>query len=50
MELKPRFKMGFGRLLALIIIPVSSVQKFILCEECELQEGEDSGARRRTVG
>jgi hypothetical protein len=49
MELKPQFKMELGRLLALIIILMSSVQKFIICEGCELQEGEDSGARRRTL-
>ena len=41
--------MELGRFLALIINPVSSVQNFIICEECELQEGEDSGARRRTL-
>jgi len=28
---------------------MSSVREFIICEDCELQEGEDSGARRRTL-
>jgi hypothetical protein len=36
-------------LLTLIIIPMSSIQEFIICERCKLQEGKDSGARSQTL-
>ena len=40
-----RSRQGVGRLLALVVNPVASILEFNVCEQSELQEDKDSGAR-----
>ena len=42
---KLRSRQGVRRLLALVVNPVASILEFNVCEQSELQEDKDSGAR-----